>query len=168
MSKLEPGKYIATVEDYGIGQSKEKKTPSLDVKFKVKDTNQYVYWQAYLTVNTIERVTENLVECELLSSKNFNDVAKGTGINTQKEVQIVVVHEDYESNGEKKVAVKVAFVNPFGSGVMKNVLAESEAISILAGLNIDAHIAAAVQKTGKEITPSVAAVPEVAPEEIPF
>lgn len=167
MARIEPGKYVATVEDYGIGQSKEKKTPSLKMKFKLKDTANYVFYEAYLTVNTVERVTENLVECELLSSKSFNDVIKGTGIKKEQEVEVVVVHESYESNGESKVAVKVAFVNPIATS-MKNTLAESDAIAALAGLNLDAHIAAAVQKTGNEITPSVAAVPEVAEDSIPF
>lgn len=171
---LEPGKYLATVEDFGIITSPTKGTPGLNVKFKIKDSGLNVYWTQYLTANTVERITENLVETGLLKTKKFSDLAEGAqggGMCLETEVELVVINEDYEKDGEMKTVAKVEYVNVPGGRGMKNTLAKADAITALAGLNIDAEILAAEQKTGVNVgqkAQTQAAGQDVDPADIPF
>lgn len=168
---VEPGKYLATVEDFGIGTSSKKGTPLLNVKFKLKETGNNVYWTQYLTANTMERVVQNLVETGLLATKRFSDLAEGVdgkGIATSVEVELVVINEEYEitegkDKGQKRVAAKVEYVNKPGGLAMKGMLAKAEAITALAGLNLDAEILAAEQKTGVDVTAK-----DVTGDSVPF
>lgn len=166
---MEPGKYIATVEDYGIGTSSEKKTPYLNVKFKIKETGMTVFWQQYLTSKTVDRLVDNLVETKLLQTKKFSDLAdgvRGNGLSTLTEVEITVVNEEYDKDGEIKTSSKVQWVNTIGGGGMKNTLAKAEAITTLAGLNLDATINASQVRTGVTIEEPL--VPGAGSEEVPF
>lgn len=153
---VEPGKYLATVEDFGIGTSSKKGTPLLNVKFKLKETGNNVYWTQYLTANTMERVVQNLVETGLLATKRFSDLAEGVdgkGLSTSVEVELVVINENYTTDsGENKVAAKVEYVNKPGGLAMKGMLAKAEAITALAGLNLDAEILASEKRTGVDVT----------------
>lgn len=165
---LEPGKYVGTVEDFGVGTSSQKGTPFLNVRFKLKGTEKSGFWQQYLTANTMERVIENLVATGLLKTKKFSDLAEGkagNGMCLETEVEVVIVHEEYEKDGEQKVAAKVAFVNELGGKMMKGMLAKAEAISVLEGLNLDAEILAAEAKTGVKVddTPK-----DVTGSDVPF
>ena len=166
MAVVQPNNYIATVDDYSIGKSAKKETPFLKIKFRIKDTGQNVFKDFYLTPNTIDRVIENLVGCGLLKTKRFSDLATGKssgGIDLEKEVEITVVNEEYEKDGEVKTTSKVEWVNPVGgSGTMKGSLDKTEATSILSGLNIDAAILASRQKF------NVTDAPEYERSDIPF
>lgn len=169
---LEPGKYLANVEEFGIIKSAQKGTPGLNVKFKLKDSGQNAYWTQWLTANTMERIVENLVETGLLKTKKFSDLAEGVnggGMCLDTEVEIVIVHEPYEKDGEQKVAVKVEFVNKPGSRGMQNTLAKADAVTALAGLNLDAEILAAQQKTGVKVEEKTAPADQnFTADDIPF
>jgi len=161
---MEPGKYIAKIDSYKIDTKGQKNTPCLTVKFTVTETGQSVYWDAWLTEKTIDRVIKTLGDTKLLETKNFADLAKGSGLSKDQEVEIVVVNEEY--NG--KTYSKVDFVNVIGGGAMKSGLAEAEAISVLSGLNIDATIMAYEQKTGNKIEQSSPKTESFAADDIPF
>lgn len=152
---IEPGKYLAVVEDFGIRKSAQKGTPSLNVKFKLVESGKNVYWEQYITENTSERLIKNLVDTGLLKTKKFSDVAKGKdggALSLTEQVELTVVIEEYTTDsGEQKQTNKVDWVNVPGGGSMKGALAKEEAISILDGLNLDAEILAAEQSTGKSI-----------------
>lgn len=169
MSKIEPGKYLGTVEDYGIIKSGQKGTPGLNVKFRLKDSGLNVYWQQWITEGTKERLVETLIETELLRTKNLADLADGRssgGLCTETEVELVVINEEYTTeNGEVKTATKVEFVNPIGGREMKGKLAKAEAVSILGGLNLEAEVLAASTKLGKEVG---AKTGQPAADDIPF
>lgn len=169
---MEPGKYIGTVEDYGIKKSAAKGTPGLNIKFNIKESGLSVFWEQWLTPNTVERVIDNLVECELLQTKKFSDVAEGVqgrALSTSQEVELVVINESYTTeSGEEKIATKVQYVNPIGGskGGMKGALDKAEAMTVLGDLNVDAQILASSTKLNIEVQEKAAE--EVAAGDIPF
>lgn len=163
---LAPGNYTAKVDNYGLAESGEKKTPYLNVRFMLSDTGETVYWNGWLTEKNASRVITSLTEAELLTTKNFMDLADGpasNGIDMNKECNIAVINESTDTG---KIFAKVSFVNPLGGKAMQQGLAKSEAISKLAGLNLDAEIAAAEQTTGKKIAKPVNN--EFTADDIPF
>jgi len=149
---MEPGNYVATAQDWAIGKSGNKQTPFLKVKFRLKDSGLNVYWDAWLTQNTIEKVTNDLTKTGLYQAKTFMDLADGKGgkgLSTTQEVELSVILEEWTTkDGEIKSTPKVQWVNPIGGGAMKNTLAKAEAVTVLNGLNLDGAILAAQQKNG--------------------
>jgi len=154
---IEPGNYVATVEDYGIGQSKGKGTPFINIKFKLKDSGLTVYWNGWLTEKTMDRNIESLIIAKLLRTPKVMDLAQGVaggGLSTTQECEISVINEEYtKDNGEVSTIAKVNFVNPLGGRKMSGVLDGAEAVTALQGLNLDAAVAAAKTKTGMDILP---------------
>lgn len=175
---IEPGRYKATIEDYGIKTIGEKKTPQMNIKFKTVEGNLAVYFQNFLTAGTtgsdyFTNLMNTLVETGALRTKKFTDIAKGVqggAFDTSVELEIVC---DYEKNDDGSVRevngksyVKVNFVNNPDKSGMKGLLAESEAITVLGGLNLDAHILEAEQRTGAQVTPGHTQQPGA--DEVPF
>lgn len=173
---LEPGRYIATIEDYGIKTVGEKKTPQLSIKFKTVDGGHALYFQNFLTSGTtgsdyFTNLMNTLVETGALKTKKFTDIAKGVdGGALDKNVKLELVC-DFERNDDGSVKehngksfLKVNFINNPDKSGMKGVLAEGDAITVLAGLNLDAHILQAEQRVGKKIEN----VSDINPEEVPF
>ena len=140
--------------DYGIGESAQKGTPFINVKFQLTDSGFTSYWKAYLTENTMERVIDTLVTAKLLRTRKFADIANGPQSNSlamDQECEVVVVNEEYEKDGETKVAAKIEFVNPVGGRKMQGTLDKATAVTKLAGLNLDAEILASTQRTGIQL-----------------
>ena len=171
---IEPGRYTATIEDYGIKTVGEKKTPQMNIKFKT-ETGDAVYFQNFLTAGTtgsdyFTNLMNTLVETGALKTKKFTDIAKGLeggAFDTKTPLEIVC---DYEKNDDGSVKeyngksyMKVNFINNPNKSGMKGKLAESDAITVLDGLNLDAHILSAEQRTGSAITAQ-----EVSSDDIPF
>lgn len=160
---LEPGKYIATVSNYSIGKG-ETGHPFISVMFKLKDHNKNQFWRQALTVNTQSFVAKNLVELALLRTKKFSDIAKGVeggALATDVEVELVLAYDD---TGKY---LNVQYVNRIGGGAMKGALAAADAVSVLAGLNLDAEILAAEQETGMTI-PTDGPAQAIADSDVPF
>lgn len=153
----EAGRYIATVAQYGIAKSTGKGTLSLKVEFQIKEPNENVYWDAWITDNTKEKLVENLIETGLLETTDFSDLARGEGLSKTKEVEILVVGE--ENNG--KTYFKVSYVNPIGGRQLKNSINTDEAVILLKGFGLNDQIKLAGKKLG--ITPGVFKT-----EDIPF
>ena len=174
---LEPGRYIATVDDYGIRTVGEKNTAQLSIKFKTKEGGKSVFFQNFLTENTVKtdyfkNLMDTLVGAGVLKSKRFTDISKGKdfgALSTSVEVEIVVDHQRDE-NGQLRVDKKgepyvaVSFVNDPSRSGMKGKLAEAEAVTVLAGLNLDAHILEAQQRVGVTISEDL----ETNTDDVPF
>lgn len=174
---IEPGRYKATIEDYGIKTVGDKKTPQMNIKFKTVESGLAVYFQNFLTAGTtgseyFTNLMNTLVETGALRTKKFTDIAKGVqgnAFDTSVELEIVC---DYEKNddGSTKVIngksyVKVNFINNPDKSGMKGQIAEEEAITVLSGLNLDAHILQAEQRTGSSIQSNS---PAVNSDDVPF
>lgn len=157
---LEPGRYRAHIEDYGIRTVGEKNTPQMQIKFKEKEKGTAVYFQNFLTEGTtnsdyFKNLMDTLVETGALRTKKFTDIAKGlqgNALATDVELEIIV---DFERDQNNQVQtddkgtpyVKVQFINNPNKSGMKGQLAEAEAINVLSGLNLDAHILQSEQRT---------------------
>lgn len=179
---LEPGRYRAFVEDYGIRTVGEKNTPQLSIKFKTKDSGQGVYFQNFLTAKTTvtdywNTFMDTITGTGLLRSKRFTDIAKGVdggALDKNVELEIIVDYQRDEQdqvmrNDKGEAYLRVSFVNDPNKSGMKGLLAESEAVTVLAGLNLDAHILQSEQRTGAQISQAPAQhTPNVASDDIPF
>lgn len=176
---IEPGRYRATIEDYAIKTVGEKNTPQMIVKFKTKENGLAVYFTNFLTEGTtksdyFKTLMDTLVETGTLRSKKFTDIAKGVkggALATDVELEIIVDYERDQNNDIQRDSngnpyTKVNFINnPNRSGV-KGQLAESEAITVLSGLNLDAHILESEQRTKATVGNSAHTDP--AKDDIPF
>ncbi len=154
------GRFIATVGSFALFKSPSKGTLGLKVQFNIKEPSETVYWDAWLTSNTQERVVENLIDTGLLETENFDDLAKGVGLSKTQEVEVVIVKE----SNDGKDYYKVNYVNPIGGKQIKGALAQDEAIIALKGLNLNDTIKLAAKKLNKNPSPA----PGYAPSEIPF
>lgn len=110
---IDLGKYRAratTGADFGV--SAKKGTPFVRVAFEVLDEGPYrgelVPWTGYFADTTKARTVESLRTCGCTFPDD--DIENLAGI-TANVVQIVVEHEEYEYEGEQKVAARVAWVN---------------------------------------------------------
>ena len=175
---IEPGRYKATIEDYAIRTVGEKKTPQLSVKVKTEETGLAVYFQNFLTEGTtnseyFSKLMDTLIETGALKTKKFTDIAKGLSggaFDTAIVLEIVVAHEtddngNVQTNDKGAPYTKVQFINNPDKSGMKGQLAEDEAITVLGGLNLDAHILQSEQRTGSTITAPAHAVSEA---DVPF
>jgi len=178
---IEPGRYKATIEDYGIKTVGDKKTPQMNIKFKTVESGLAVYFQNFLTAGTtgseyFTNLMNTLVETGALRTKKFTDIAKGVqggAFDTSVELEVVC---DYEKNDDGSIKtdangksyVKVNFINNPDKSGMKGVLAEEEAITVLGGLNLDAHILQAEQRTGASIDSKPAHTGNFSDDNIPF
>lgn len=120
---LRPGSYPAVVlpvnTDFGelacqFGKSKTKGTPQVVVTFEIlrgPDAGQTISWFGYFTdnVEATERTLKALRACGFTG----DDMDKFWEQRPNNEVEIVVIHEDYEG----KTRAKVAWVNARGGGV---------------------------------------------------
>jgi len=162
---IEPGRYKATIEDYGIKTVGDKKTPQMTIKFKTVENGLAVYFQNFLTAGTtgseyFTNLMNTLVETKALRTKKFTDIAKGVqggAFDTSIELEIVVAHEtddngNIQTNDKGVPYTKVQFINNPDKSGMRGLLAENEAITVLGGLNLDAHILQAEQRTGAAVT----------------
>ena len=160
---IEPGRYKATIEEYGIKTVGDKKTPQMTIKFKTVENGLAVYFQNFLTAASTGseyfiKLMDTLIETKALRTKKFTDIAKGVqggAFDTSVELEIIVDHEKNDDGSVKvidgKSYTKVQFINnPDKSGI-KGMLAENEAITVLGGLNLDAHILQSEQRTGSTV-----------------
>ena len=174
---LEPGKYIARITDYGIRSVGEKKTPQLAIEFTTKEDGKSVWFQNFLTEGTTSssywnNLMDTLVTTGALRSKKFTDIAKGKDGNALcnlVDLQVVVDWEMDDQNNKvlnKKgeAITSVRFINDPNRSGMKGLLAETEAISVLNSLNLDAHILQSEQRTKV----SVGAGQTISESDVPF
>lgn len=112
------GKYKAVAcGQVVLGTSKQKGTPFIEFYFRVTDgpsAGEEVRWSGYFSEKTQERTIESLQFCGW-DGDDLSEFSDGAlhGLDTTP-VQIVVEHEEYEKDGEKKVAPRVAWVNRIG------------------------------------------------------
>lgn len=176
---VEPGRYRATIEDYGIRTVGDKKTPQMQIKFKIKDSGKAVYFQNFLTEGTtkseyFKNLLDTLVETKVLQTTRFTDISKGVkggALNTGIELEILVDFER-DANDQKVLDknqnpyVKVAFINNPEKSGMKGQLSEAESVNVLGALNLDAHILESQQRTGSSVSSADSFKPEES--DIPF
>ncbi len=139
------GKYLAMVSDYGVSESKTGK-PRIEIQFKFKDemgTENTMYWHGYITEKSLPITAKALVNCGLRGS-DYDALAAGKEsgmLNTEKPVEIEIVHETFE----EKTRAKIAWVNrPGGAQFMDP---KAGALK-LKGLNLGAAVAAVRAETG--------------------
>lgn len=174
---INPGKYLATIKDYGIRTVGENKTPQMQIEFLTKEA-QTVYFQNFLTPGTttsnyFSNLMKTLVETGALKTKSFTDISKGIeggALDTTVELEIVVTEQlDKDgqpvTNKQGEPYMTVKYINNPNRSGMEGKLAAEEAISVLSGLNLDAAILEAEQATGVEVGSKK---PDFSKDDIPF
>ena len=142
---IKEGKYLATIKNYGVGESSTGKA-KIDIQFGFKDQDgveQTLWWNGYMTEKSIQITAKALVNCGLKGS-DYDKLAYGVEsgmLNIEKPVEIEVVHDTFEG----KTREKIAWVNrPGGAQFMEPGMASQK----LKGLNLAAAVAAARTDTG--------------------
>jgi hypothetical protein len=102
-------KVIAKAKRGQLGESKEKKTPRVEVLFEfyADDAAHTIRWDGYLTDGALDRTLEALRTCGW-AGDDLSDLA---GIDTN-EVELVIEQEEYEG----KTYDRVKWVNAIGGG----------------------------------------------------
>lgn len=134
---LKAGNYKARATKALLSQVGANKTPAIQVVFQIQDEGPHqgetIRWDGWLTTDKAqERTIESLEYCgwtgdDLSVFAREDAPLQGLDLN---DVEIVVELEEYEKDGEKKTAAKVAWVNRIGGGRglnVENVMPAAEA-----------------------------------------
>lgn len=150
---LKAGKYKAHVMDYGFKETKAKDGILANILFEVVDSDgalHDVYWQGSFKNDKAKEITLKALlvcglECNFSSAadyKRFNQ-GKGSGcLDESRMIETHVINEEYEG----KTYTKVQWVNEFGSGGIREKIAENDLIAKMPGLNLAGDIAVLKQK----------------------
>lgn len=100
-----------------LGTSSEKKTPFVELYFEITDGENKggkVRWTGYFGEKSATRTIESLQHCGW-EGDDVGEFSDGElhGLDTN-EVEIVTELEEYEKDGEKRVAPRVRWVNRLG------------------------------------------------------
>ena len=106
---IEPGKYIATVSDYGQAETSTGK-PYVYVYFTTQ-TGEKVKWTGYLTDNAIQRTMDSLVVAGCRDLGGVAEGMKSNAFDTSVSCSITVEHEQDQKDPSKTYA-RVKWVNP--------------------------------------------------------
>lgn len=119
---IAPGTYIAKAQAIRFMKSKTDKL-GIEVKFALRDVEQYLYWTGWCTESALQNTLKTLVDVleydgdETVVSVPENDPRAGMltnqdCINRKKEVNLVVEIETYEG----KDRARIKWVNNVGGG----------------------------------------------------
>lgn len=140
------GIHIGKVRDYGITKS-QAGNPRIIIGFKIElpdGSNGSVYYNGGLETDKQREFTiKALLACGLngnLSTVDelvaFNQGAGSGALNEDKDVEVVVEHEEYEG----KTFARVKFVNEPGGSTIKNKLAKDDLVATMKGFNLGGDI----------------------------
>lgn len=128
------GRYKAKAcGDVVLGTSAKKGTPFIELYFEIQEGENKggkVRWTSYFGDNSSERTIESLQHCGW-SGDDVGEFADGQlhGLDAN-DVEIVTELEEYEKEGEKKVAPRVKWVNKIGGYLnVQNAMAPEAAAS---------------------------------------
>jgi len=132
---MDAGKYAAKLTDYGISMTRAG-NPQVVLRLMLENGNE-VYHYMSLSEKAQPYTTKTLVvfgyEGQDLSG--IADGPEGGLLNTKKDVEVVMAEDTY--NGVSRMKVK--WINEVGGASFKG-LAKSEAIQVLKGVDLKAHV----------------------------
>ncbi len=172
---VKPGKYLAKVIDYGIGETKAG-LPQVLVMFEFKDSDgvqQQMVWYGTLKEGKGRDITiDSLLVCGFRGN-DIEVLAEGIGngaLDTEKEVQLTI-GEEPDQNG--KMRTRIQWVNAPGGSAFREKLSKQETVSKFQGLNLNlkADVMARRQATGQKTPPAQnlqTGVQRLSDNEVPF
>jgi hypothetical protein len=120
--------YEVKVINYGLSESKQKKTPCVWVEFgKKENLADTIMWTGWLTPKALEYTASVLFDLEW--NESFEDVGKGKSsgaLSTEKVVQVVTAEESWtDDNGDTRSRIKVKWINDPGAARFEQLTPES-------------------------------------------
>lgn len=113
---IQAGRHRGRCFGHEFAFSSNKGTPQVGLGFRMSegdvDENRVITAFRYFTDNSYEYSVADLRTCGWTG----DDLATITLEDLQNEVELVIVHEEYEG----KVRAKVAYINPIGGGMIKS------------------------------------------------
>lgn len=106
---IQPGKYIASVSDYGQATTSTGK--DYVYCFFTTTTGEKVKWTGYLTENAIQRTMESLITAGCKDLGALPEGQKSNAFDPNVSVSITVEHEADQKDPSKTYA-KVRWINP--------------------------------------------------------
>jgi hypothetical protein len=142
---LTSGKFIATLTDYGMQLTKAG-LPMVKCKFRLKDTNEAVYWSGSFNEGKAQEITlETLVTTFGFEGNDpsvLYDGLESRALNTTREYEITV-----EKNDAGYFNVKSVWIP--GSEHSHNKNSKDEIVHAFKGLNVGATLAQIRNKKSK-------------------
>ncbi len=114
------GNHLAKIVRVQMIETPEKHTQGIDVTFTLSEFgNPTMSWTGWLTEKTMERTYKTL--SEVLGWNGSTEIKDGVFTDKkafayERPVSLKIQEESYESNGETKTKMVVAFVNAVGGG----------------------------------------------------
>lgn len=139
---VQPGKYEATVADYGAGETSTGK-PYVYAYFNVDGGS--VKWTGYLSEKAIEKTMEQLTYLGCKDFVSIADGATGGALDQSVKVSITVEHEA-DQKDPKKIYAKVKWINRIGGKKTMDAAQITQAKTTLAAFQ--GQFLAAQQKSG--------------------
>jgi hypothetical protein len=156
------GKFKAKPINGGFGKTKNGTLLAI-INFRVSlpEEEKEYSWEFPVSEKSLDTVLKSVMACGYTGS-NLDDFANGKGLDKNVFVEVDIQREVFVNDkGEEKSKLKIKWVNPINSG--KEILAASDTIMMLKGLNIEASMMALRMKTGM-----TAKKPDFTAGEIPF
>lgn len=148
--EMKPGKYEATISDYGIGATKSG-DPQVMILFNYKDAegkDHEITWYGSLKEKALKITLKSLLTCGFKG----NDVSAlaegcmGNALDVNTPVQIDIQLEP--SMDGTKSFLRVKWINPLGGAAFRSKFSKGEAVTKLGALNIKGELAALRQEMG--------------------
>ena len=143
-TEIRPGKYHASVVDYGISATKNGQ-PMVNVKFQFGE-HSLIWYGSMNEGKALEITMKTLLTLGLSSAEKVADLALGAVakvLDTDKQVEIDVQPDTYDG----KTTLKIKWVNEIG---FKNTMSKEEFKAKLATMNIRGSFALAKENLGSK------------------
>jgi hypothetical protein len=150
---IEPGYYDARLVDYGLTKSKAG-LPMAFLKFEFTDDHgglqSLSYFGSFKEGKAAEITCEALAVCGW-TTNNPADLAKGIESGVLKKGAVVSITVEMNT-WEGKTSPRIKYINPIGSGGVKNILNPQDAAQAFGGMDLRA-VAQAAKNKYKNVQP---------------
>lgn len=160
---IEPGKYIASPVGGGMGTAKNGNF-RVGIRFKIKDSNELVWWTGTMFEGGVEICTKTLALVGFRDDLEPKNEFGPEYVNTEKEVELDMQAESWEATDKEtgevttKSGVKVKWVNEPGGGMKFGNVEPQQLRSLVANSNLRAEMMKARKTLGIK-TPGTKSAP---------
>ena len=154
-NEVHPGKYLGHIVNYGLRDAKDNGVMAvIEMDYKDSEGDQHrLIWRGSFAGTALQYTLKTLLVCGLdRDPASLADGPQSGALNTDKEFVITVSSEEYQG----KTYYRIAWINEPG---LSNLLTKAEAVSRLAGLNVQAELMAMRAKTGYKPQPKLENIP---------
>lgn len=157
------GVYEGEIETYGLMKTKQDKPMvAIDFKIIVDGHEDFIRWFGSLNAGMAREITTKTLADLGYKKNTLDDFANGMGLDQSRKYFLTISIDEY--NGKRRN--KVDWINLVKS--TSNFIDPKDVKALLAGVDIGADMALALQKTQRDTVPKVPSSSMVDADSIPF